>query len=161
MDLTQEQVEAVKACGCAFLPATGVQVARLSMQRRIFRIDGSPFVATRDGGGFFETYAAHKHPKVMRWLGRHPRFVLHFTPTSASWLNAVEGFFAKLTRQRLKRGVFKGIVDLQATINRFLAETNDNPKPFTWTADPDAIIEKVRRGKQALESIHSHVRRFK
>jgi hypothetical protein len=63
-------------------------------------------------------------------------------------------FFAKLTRQRLKRGVFKGIVDLQAAINRYLAETNDNPKPFTWTADPDAIIENVRRGKQALESIH-------
>ena len=66
-------------------------------------------------------------------------------------LNAVEGFFAKLTKQRLERGVFKGIVDLQAAINRYLAETNDNPKPFTWTADPDAIIEKVRRGKQALE----------
>ena len=75
-------------------------------------------------------------------------------PTSASWLNAVEGFFAKLTRQRLKRGVFKGIADLQAAINRFLRETNENPKPFIWTADPDDIIEKVRRGKQALESIH-------
>src|SRR5271170_2607189 len=95
-------------------------------------------------------YATHKHPKVQAWLGRHQRFHFHFTPTSASWLNAVEGFFAKLTRQRLKRGVFKGIVDLQAAINRFLAETNENPKPFTWTADPDAIIEKVRRGKQAL-----------
>jgi hypothetical protein len=59
-----------------------------------------------------------------------------------------------LTRQRLKRGVFKGIVDLQAAINRFLAETNEKPKPFAWTADPDAIIEKVRRGKQVLESIH-------
>jgi hypothetical protein len=59
-----------------------------------------------------------------------------------------------LTRQRLKRGVFSGIVDLQAAINRFLAETNENPEPFTWTADPDAIIEKVRRGKRALESIH-------
>ncbi len=69
-------------------------------------------------------------------------------------MRSVEGFFAKLTRQRLKRGVFKGIVDLQAAINRYLAETNDNPKPFTWTADPDAIIEKVRRGKQVLESIH-------
>ena len=95
------------------------------------------------------------------WLERHKRFHFHFTPTSASWLNAVEGFFAKLTRQRLKRGVFKGIVDLQAAINRFLRETNDNPKPFAWTADPNAIIEKVRRGKQALESIHSHVRRSK
>ena len=101
-----------------------------------------------------DNYAAHKHPKVLQWITKHPRFVFHFTPTSASWLNAVEGFFAKLTRQRLKRGVFNGIVDLQAAINRFLAETNDNPKPFTWTADPDAIIEKVRRGKQALESIH-------
>ena len=96
----------------------------------------------------------HKHPKVRAWLERHPRFHFHFTPTSASWLNAVEGFFAKLTRQRLKRGVFKGIVDLQAAINRFLTETNDDPKPFTWTADPDDIIEKVRRGKRALESIH-------
>jgi transposase len=101
-----------------------------------------------------DNYATHKHPKVRAWLERHPRFHFHFTPTSASWLNAVEGFFAKLTKQRLKRGVFKGIVDLQTAINRYLAETNDNPKPFVWTADPDAIIEKVRRGKQALESIH-------
>jgi transposase len=101
-----------------------------------------------------DNYATHKHPKVRSWLERHPRFHFHFTPTSASWLNAVEGFFAKLTRQRLKRGVFNGIVDLQAAINRFVRETNDKPKPFTWTADPDAIIEKVRRGKQALESIH-------
>ncbi len=65
-----------------------------------------------------------------------------------------QGFFGKLTRQRLERGVFKGIADPQAAINRYLTETNANPKPFTWTADPDAIIEKVRRGKQALESIH-------
>ena len=101
-----------------------------------------------------DNYATHKHPKVCAWLERHPRFHFHFTPTSASWLNAVEGFFAKLTRQRLKRGVFKGIVDLQAAIKRYLAETNQNPKPFTWTADPDDIISKVRRGKQALESIH-------
>jgi transposase len=101
-----------------------------------------------------DNYATHKHPKVRAWLERHPRFHFHFTPTSASWLNAVEGFFAKLTRQRLKRGVFTGIVDLQVAINRYLAETNDNPKPFVWTADPDAIIEKVRRGKQTLESIH-------
>src|SRR5215467_4122582 len=101
-----------------------------------------------------DNYATHKHPRVRAWQERHQRFHFHFTPTSASWLNAVEGFFAKLTRQRLKRGVFKGIVDLQAAINRYLAETNQNPKPFTWTADPHAIIEKVRRGKQALESIH-------
>jgi hypothetical protein len=74
-------------------------------------------------------------------------------PTSASWLNAVEGFFAKLTRRRLKRGVFRSVPDLQAAINRFLAETNDNPKPFVWTADPARILAAVQRGKQALESI--------
>jgi transposase len=99
--------------------------------------------------------ATHKHhPKVRAWLGRHKCFQFHFAPTSASWLNAVEGFFAKLTRRRLKRGVLKGVADLQAAINRFLRETNDNPKPFFWTADPDAIIQKVRRGKQMLESIY-------
>jgi transposase len=101
-----------------------------------------------------DNYATHKHPKVRAWLGRHPRFVFHFTPTSASWLNAVEGFFAKLTQRRLKRGVFRSIVDLQAAINRFLRQTNDHPKPFVWTADPDKIIQAVRRGYQALDSIH-------
>ena len=101
-----------------------------------------------------DNYATHKHPKVQAWLERHPRFNFHFTPTSASWLNAVEGFFAKLTRRRLQRGVFASVVDLQAAINRYLAETNHNPKPFIWTADPDAIIEKVRRGKETLASVH-------
>ena len=101
-----------------------------------------------------DNYAVHKHPKVMAWLGRHPRFTFHFTPTSASWLNAVEGFFAKLTRKRLKRGVFHSLVSLQAAINRFVAETNANPRPFRWTKDPDTIIAAVRRGHQALNSIH-------
>ena len=100
-----------------------------------------------------DNYATHKHSKVRAWLARHPRFVFHFTPTSASWLNAVEGFFAKLTRRRLKRGVFRSIVDLQAAINRFLKETNDHTKPFVWTADPDKIIAAVRRGYQALDAI--------
>src|ERR1051325_10997312 len=66
-----------------------------------------------------DNYGAHKHPKVRAWLGRHPRFVFHYTPTSCSWLNAVEGFFAKLARRRLKRGVFRSIVELQTAINRF------------------------------------------
>jgi transposase len=101
-----------------------------------------------------DNYGPHKHPKTRAWLARHPRFVFHYTPTSASWLNAVEGFFAKLAKRRLKRGVFCSIVDLQAAINRFLAETNDDPKPFTWTADPEKIIAAVRRGHQALDSIH-------
>jgi transposase len=101
-----------------------------------------------------DNYAAHKHPKVREWLGRHPRFTFHFTPTSCSWLNAVEGFFARLTNRRLKRGVFHSLVDLQAAIKRFLAEHNENPKPFVWTADPDKIIAAVRRGHQVLDSHH-------
>jgi len=91
---------------------------------------------------------------VIEWLGRHPRWTFHFTPTSASWLNAVEGFFAILAKRRLKRGVFKGVVDLQAAINRFVAEHNQQPKPFVWTADPDRIIAAATRGRQTLESIH-------
>src|SRR4051794_3204851 len=100
-----------------------------------------------------DNYATHKHAKVRAWLMRHPRFHFHFTPTSASWLNAVEGFFAKLTNKRLRRGVFSGIVELQEAINRFLAEANECPRPFVWTADPDGIIEKVRRGKEALAAL--------
>jgi len=101
-----------------------------------------------------DNYATHKHPKVMRWLGRHPRFVFHFTPTSCSWLNAVETFFSRLTRRRLKRGSFRSIVDLQAAINRFIEDHNAEPKPFVWTADPDTILGKVTRGFQALASLH-------
>jgi transposase len=101
-----------------------------------------------------DNYATHKHPKVMQWLARHPRFTFHFTPTSASWINAVEGFFAKLTKRRLKRGVFHSLVDLQAAIKRFLVEANDSPRPFHWTKDPDKIIAAVRRGHQTLDSIH-------
>src|SRR3984893_13504839 len=98
-----------------------------------------------------DNYATHKHPKVKAWLARHPRFVFHFTPKSCSWLNAVETLFSGLTRRRLKRGVFRSIVDLQAAINRFLAETNVDPKPFVWTAHPDRVIAALQRGIQAVE----------
>ena len=93
-------------------------------------------------------------PKVRKWLDRHPRFTFHFTPTSSSWLNAVEGFFAKLSKRRLKRGVFRSVRELKAAINRFLDQTNNDPKPFIWTADPDKIVAAVRRGHQLLDSIH-------
>ena len=79
----------------------------------------------------------------MAWLERHPRWVFHFTPTSGSWLNAVENFFSTLTRQRLKRGVFHSVVDLQATIKRYIEEHNDDPKPFVWTKSAKIIIEKL------------------
>jgi len=101
-----------------------------------------------------ENYGAHKHSKVCAWLDRHPRYLFQCTRTSCSWLNAVEGVFTKLTRRCLKHGVFPSIVELQAAINRFLRETNDNPKSFTWTAGPSKIIAAVRHGHQALDSIH-------
>jgi transposase len=101
-----------------------------------------------------DNYAAHKHPKVFEWVEKHPRFVFHFTPTSASWLNAVEGFFAKLTKKRLKRSVFRSLQELKDAIHRFLDDTNANPKPFTWTKDPNKIIAAVKRGHQVLDSIH-------
>src|SRR6202140_2984295 len=98
-----------------------------------------------------DNYATHKHPKVIEWLGRHPRWSFHFTPPSASWLTAVEGFFAILTKRRLKRGVFKGVVDLQAAINRFVVDHNLQSKPFVWTADPDKIIAAANRGHKVLD----------
>jgi transposase len=80
---------------------------------------------------------------VLAWLARHWRWTFHFTPTSASWLNAVENFFSKLTRQRTHRGVFRSIADLQAAINRYLAEHNASPKPFVWTKSADAILASL------------------
>ncbi|MBV8397903.1 MAG: IS630 family transposase, partial [Acetobacteraceae bacterium] len=92
-----------------------------------------------------DNYATHKHPKVLAWLARHPRWTFHFTPTSASWLNAVENFFSKMTRQRIRRGVFRSIADLQAAINAYLAEHNASPKPFVWTKSAPAILAKLDR----------------
>ena len=82
---------------------------------------------------------------VLAWLARHPRWTFHFTPTSASWLNAVENFFSKMTRQRIRRGVFHSIADLQTAINAYLAEHNDSPKPFVWTQSAEAIMAKLDR----------------
>ena len=90
-----------------------------------------------------DNYATHKHPKVMAWLDRHPRWTFHYTPTSGSWLNAVETFFSAMTRRRLRRGVFRSLVDLQAAIHRYLAEHNTDPKPFVWTATPEKIMAKL------------------
>jgi transposase len=101
-----------------------------------------------------DNYAAHKHPNVRKWLARHPRWTFHFTPTSCSWLNAVEGFFAKLSKRRLKRGVFHSVVALQQAINRFIVHHNQEPKPFIWKADPKAIIAAAKRGHQTLETVH-------
>jgi transposase len=92
-----------------------------------------------------DNYATHKHPKVKAWLERHPRWTFHFTPTSGSWLNAVENFFSVLTRKRIRRGSFHSIVDLQAAIKRYLTEHNAEPKPFVWTASAASITAKLDR----------------
>ena len=98
-----------------------------------------------------DNYGAHKHPKVRAWLSRHPRWVFHFTPTSASWINAVETFFSALTRRRLKRGDFRSVVDLQAAINRYIAEHNDDPRPFAWTRPAKTILRKINRHDEPTE----------
>ncbi len=101
-----------------------------------------------------DNYATHKHPKVLRWLKRHPRFHIHFTPTSASWLNMVERFFRDLTGKRLKRGVFTSVEKLIAAIEAYIQTANQSPKPFIWTAKASDILEKV---KLARESLHKSV----
>jgi len=87
-----------------------------------------------------DNYGTHKHPNVIAWLERHPRWTFHFTPKSSSWLNAVETFFSALTRRRIRRGSFHSIVDLQTAINRYIAEHNHDPKPFTWTKPAQQIL---------------------
>jgi DDE superfamily endonuclease len=81
-----------------------------------------------------DNYATHKHPKVKAWLKRHPRFHLHFTPTSASWINLVERFFGLITGDAIRRGVFRSVAELKTAIQAYLEQHNGKPKPFVWTA---------------------------
>jgi transposase len=92
-----------------------------------------------------DNYATHKHPKVREWLADHPRRVFHFTPTSASWINAVENFFSVITRRRIRRGVFTSVADLQDAIHRYIREHNKDPKPFVWTKPADRLDQAGRR----------------
>ena len=92
-----------------------------------------------------DNYATHKHPKVRAWLERHPRWVFHFTPTSASWINAVESFFSALTRRRLRRGVFRSVADLEQSIARYIREHNAISRPFVWTKPAGSILAKLSR----------------
>ena len=102
-----------------------------------------------------DNYATHKHPKVQRWLARHPRFHMHFTPTSASWLNMVERFFRDLTQNRLRRGVFRDLEELIMAIGTYIDRHNQNPKPFIWTARASDILEKVKRARRVLHKRQS------
>ena len=101
-----------------------------------------------------DNYATHKHAKVQAWLKRNPRFHMHFTPTSASWLSQVERFFGLITGDQIRCGVFKSVAELEAAIQHSLDHHNAEPKPFVWTASAAAILETVARGSQALESLH-------
>ena len=100
-----------------------------------------------------DNYGTHKHPRVQRWLQRHPRFIPHFIPTSSSWLNLVERWFGELTGKRIRRGVFVSVADLEKAIDEFLAHWNSAPKPFVWTATVESIVQKLNRCKQTLEKI--------
>ena len=99
-----------------------------------------------------DNYATHKHPKVQKWLARHPRFHIYFTPTSSSWLNMVERFFRDLTQNSLRRGIFRNLDELIATISDYIDLHNDKPKPFVWTAKASDILGKVTRARKALHN---------
>jgi transposase len=102
-----------------------------------------------------DNYSTHKHEKVKRWLNSHKRFHTHFTPTSASWLNMVERFFRDLTVNRLRRDAFRSVPELVAGIENYVSQHNWNPKPFIWTAKANDILEKVKRGRAALDKLQS------
>ena len=112
------------------------------------------FPADLDLHLIIDNYGTHKHDKVKTWLARHPRFQLHFTPTSSSWLNLVERWFAKLTDKRIRRGSFYSVGELVNAIRAYLDENNRQPTPFVWTAKAEDIIAKVNRCKVILETQH-------
>jgi transposase len=99
-----------------------------------------------------DNYATHKHPKVKSWMKRHRRFHVHFTPTSSSWLNVIEGFFKQISQKRLARGAFRSVTELKHAITDFIDAHNRDPKPFVWTATAEQIIEKVGRARLALNN---------
>jgi transposase len=101
-----------------------------------------------------DNYGTHKHPNVKKWLSKHPRFHLHFTPTSSSWLNLIERWFGEITRKRIRRGVFHSVPDLVAAIEEFIQVTNENPKPFVWTKKVNQILEKISHCKAVIETVH-------
>jgi transposase len=101
-----------------------------------------------------DNYGTHNHPNVKAWLEKHPRYHLHFTPTSSSWLNMVERWFGEITRKRIRRGVFHSVPDLVAAIEDYIRVNNENPKPFVWTKKVDAILEKVNQCKDIIGTLH-------
>jgi len=102
-----------------------------------------------------DNYAAHKHPKVKSWLKRHPRFHMHFIPTSSSWLNLIERFFREITDKQIRRGSFNNVPQLIDAITAFIDDHNTDPRPFVWTAGVQDILDKVRRARKSLDKVES------
>ncbi len=102
-----------------------------------------------------DNYATHKPPNVKAWLAKHPRFELHFTPTSSSWLDFVERWFREITDNAIRRGAFASVRDLISVIEAYLEINNDDPTSLVWTATAESILEKVRRGRRSLTSVTS------
>ena len=101
-----------------------------------------------------DNYATHKHPRVQSWLKRHPRFHMHFIPTSSSWLNLIERWFREITDKRIRRGSFKSVPDLIDAIMRYLDNHNQNPHVFIWSASVETIMSKISKCKEALDALH-------
>jgi len=134
------------------MPATSRAREFLRFLRRIDRAVLKP----RDVHLVLDTYATHKTPEVKAWLEKHPRFKLHFTPTSASWLNLVERFFAEITSKRIRRGSYTSVGDLEAAIYDYLGRHNAKPKPFTWTKTAEDILTRERRALDKLDEIRGN-----
>ena len=101
-----------------------------------------------------DNYGTHKHPRLQSWIGRHPRFHLHFIPTSSSWLNLVERWFRQITDQRIRRGAFRSGPELIAAIEDYMRNHNQNPPVFVWTASVESILTKIAKCKEALDALH-------
>jgi len=101
-----------------------------------------------------DNYGTHKHPRVKSWLRRHPRFHLHFTPTSSSWLNLVERWFRDLTQQRIRRGSFQALKELITTIEDYIENHNQKPQVFVWSAPVERILSMIAKCKEALDAVH-------
>jgi transposase len=133
--------------------ATGAVVGKCYRRHRhqefVAFLDHIDATRTREPGTtihvVMDNYGTHKHPVVKEWFARHPEYVPHFTPTSSSWLNQVERFFAQITERRIRRGAFKSVEELETAIESYLATHNTNPKPFVWTKDADLILRKVQK----------------
>jgi transposase len=120
--------------------------------RFLRRLD-SEFPETTELHLILDNYGTHGHERVRRWLAKHPRFVLHFIPTSSSWLNLVERWFGELSQKAVRRSAFRSVADLERAIKEFMQEWNANPTPFVWTATVEGILEKLTRCRRRLEQV--------